>query len=1093
MGDTDLKALNYFTCTLGESAEWKGQQPKGAKTAYHTVLQLVDNKAQETPDDPAIGFADFTAHQHDDGLPFLTFGALNSRSRDAARILSRELHGAIKNESPAMIGLLCSSSLDFVLTWLGLMRLGHTALLLAPQLEAPAIKHLCEGEAAMTILIDKTHEKWTTQPIEGITFQHIPDYQCADAKATISPNQHVPKSSDVAYLRHTSGTSSGLPKPIVQTHWGAVGVLPRLTGHEHSATFTTTPLYHGGLADCFRAWTGGAMIWFFPEGKVPVTETNVRKAIEFSRKNSPSSVCVEYFTSVPYVLQGLASDREGLRLLQGMSLVGVGGAALAATVGDELVRQGVKLVSRMGSAECGFLMSSHRDYDSDKEWQYLRPVTNDEFISFEPRDGGLFELVAKPGWPLRTKQNRQDGSYATSDLFQPHDAISNAWRYHSRSDAQITLANGKKFDPAPLEGDILGGADLLEDIFVFGTGREFPGALLFPRSENLSKAKVIEGVWPSIERINSASQSHSRLTKTALVVVSKKGGQENLEKSSKGTVMRRQAEEKYAELIESVYGAGKDQHFHHETLNTAQLQEMIVGKFSQIIDRVIDPDDDIFRQGVDSIACIQIRKLVETSLVPPGSCPLPLNVIYEQQTVRNLALYIQTVRQGNEKGNCLENTAIESSEMKQMATLTKVYRDFDPATVSQVKSREGNRRGIILTGATGALGAHLLHCLRESPEMRKIYCLVRAQTANAAHERVSQSLRARGLCELEQFASHPSLEQKVVCLPCDIFNAHLGLSEEMRGRISQDCSIFVHAAWTVNFSLRLGSFEDHIRGLHHMIRFAISIGSNLVFVSSTASVSRSSEQRILESIPSNPSDAAPLGYSRSKWVAEQVCSAANHHCVSKAAEEDFVHGHPQVSVVRVGQLCGNAAGVWNASEAYPLMLSTAKITGCLPDLQDESLNWLPVDQAAQALLEIIIHDTDGRRRTAPEPGGASPVYHVLNPHRQPAWRDMLEWVQDDKGSRSTSFEIVSPREWISRLEKALDVGGGDGHLHPAQKLVGFWQQKYRDEPIVNGTTHKPRVFDTKNSCRVSKTMAQVHPLSQAQVLKMWDWICSHVA
>ena len=67
MGDADLKALNYFTCTLGESAEWKGQQPKGAKTAYHTVLQLVDNKAQETPDDPAIGFADFTAHQHDDG------------------------------------------------------------------------------------------------------------------------------------------------------------------------------------------------------------------------------------------------------------------------------------------------------------------------------------------------------------------------------------------------------------------------------------------------------------------------------------------------------------------------------------------------------------------------------------------------------------------------------------------------------------------------------------------------------------------------------------------------------------------------------------------------------------------------------------------------------------------------------------------------------------------------------------------------------------------------------------------------------------------------------------------------------------------
>lgn len=952
-------------------------------------------------------------------------------------------------------------------------------ILIRPQLEATAIQHLCKVTGATRILVDKTQQHKANHVVEGVSFQSIPDY---DAHIDTSPTgEHAPK-SDIAYLRHTSGTSSGLPKPIVQQHWGAVGVLPRLTGHEHSATFTTTPLYHGGLADCFRAWTGGAMIWFFPEGVAPVTETNVMKAVEFSRQNSPADVGVEYFTSVPYVLQSLAGHSDGLRLLKSMSLVGVGGAALAAAVGDRLVQQGVRLVSRMGSAECGFLMSSHRDYDADGEWQYLRPVKDERLLSFEPRDGGLFELVAKPGWPLRAKQNRDDGSYATADLFQPHERIPSAWRYHSRSDAQITLANGKKFDPAPLEAAIVAGSHQLEDVLVVGTGRDYAGALLFPRLGDSSEEQIMEDVWPVIEHVNKESQSHSRLTRTALVVVPKKGRQVALEKSSKGTVMRRQAEERYASLIEAIYAA-KDGHFHDGPLREEELCDLINDTFSQVIGRAINPFQDIFRQGVDSIACIQVRKLIENNLLPPNSTPLPLNIIYEKQTIQSLSRYIQGVRKGTGTVDILENGALDESEMDQMARLAKAYGDFESASVMPIKPQKGAaQHGVVLTGATGALGAHILHYLQMSHSVSRIFCLVRAETPDAAHERVSESLRRRRLRELERPSpSHGMLEDKVVCLPCDMFDVKLGLSDKVRESLAQDCSVFIHAAWPVNFSLRLGSFEDQIQGLHYMIRFAMSIGSNYVFVSSTASVSGSSEQRIFERITSNPSDAAPLGYSRSKWVAEQICSAANQHCEDKAGGQ-----HPQVSVVRVGQLCGNAAGAWNVSEAYPLMLSTAKITGCLPDLQGESLNWLPVDQAAQAILEISF---DVETRRARKSNVESPVYHVLNPHRQPTWHQMLEWLQEN-GSRPC-LEVVSPREWTGRLEKTLE---GSAAGHPAQKLLGFWRQKYdRGEQPTNGIAPKaPLIFDIGNSTRVSESMARVDPLQQEQVFKMWDWIQSQI-
>ena len=105
-----------------------------------------------------------------------------------------------------------------------------------------------------------------------------------------------------------------------------------------------------------------------------------------------------YFSSVPYVLQMMEADENALEYLKAMELVGVGGAALLTEVGDRLVKKGVKLVSRFGSTECGFLMSSHRGYFVDQDWQYLRSDCA-KHLRFESREDNLYELIVMPGWP----------------------------------------------------------------------------------------------------------------------------------------------------------------------------------------------------------------------------------------------------------------------------------------------------------------------------------------------------------------------------------------------------------------------------------------------------------------------------------------------------------------------------------------------------------------------------------------------------------------------------------------------------------------------------------------------------------------------
>ncbi|KAI1105470.1 hypothetical protein F4804DRAFT_304028 [Jackrogersella minutella] len=935
-------------------------------------------------------------------------------------------------------------------------------ILLSPQLDPRAIQHLCESCDMRTILVDEAQEELATQVEGGISIVRIPSFRdshslnndCHDENPYQGRGNH-----ETAYFRHTSGTSSGLPKPIAQSHWGAVGCLPAFTDKSQPATFTTTPLYHGGLADCFRAWTSGAMIWVFPEGVVPITGVTVVHSVAYARYRS--SVPVKYFSSVPYVLQSLAEENEGIRILQGMDLVGVGGAALAPSVGDRLVELGINLVSRMGSAECGFLMSSHRDYAKDKEWQYLRPIEGPSLLSFEQRGDGLSELVVGSSWPLVAKPNRDDGSYATADLFQAHASILNAWRYHSRADAQITLANGKKFDPSPLEESIKASTPLVRDVLVFGTGKNYAGALLFKASPASSNGDVIDGVWLHVQKLNKETQSHSRLTRSMLIAIDPKG-EDPLIRSSKGTILRRQAEARYADLIDGSYSNEGTTSTSKQSISDVELSFLIPELFAQVLGRQIDPRGDLFQQGVDSIACIQIRRLIESSIFAERSPRLPLNIIYDSGNVHALTENVIRIRMGND----LCGRSSDADELDLMRKLSERYSK----------------------GATGALGAHILSALCSDARVRKVYCLLRGQTKHAAQERVSKALSKRGLPSSQDPDTSQVADSKVVCLPCQLSEPHLGLSgEECTGMVTE-ASVFIHAAWAVNFSLHLSSFEAHILGTQNMIKAAVSSGARFFFVSSTAAVSSDPYAVIAEKESLDPSHASPLGYSRSKWVAERVCAKARGDLYTNMLTTGS--SSTDISIIRVGQLCGNEAGVWNASEAYPLMLSTAGFVGCLPDLPDESLNWLPVDEAAKIVLEIALPDQIPETRL----GVRMPIYHVLNIHKSPSWNQLLQWSSESPGG--PSFQIVEPPEWLGRLDLTLR---GSHAGHPSQALLGLWKRRYthaistseKDDEGHN-TTRDPPTFDVTSSLRLSQTMEHVGPLSRDRVVRMWSWIQKNV-
>lgn len=1039
-----------------------------------------------------------------------------------------------------------------------------------PQLDHRGLKHLCETTNASVIFIDDNHYS-TFQDVqdETLSLLKVPHFS-RDTKPTSSTPPPREKSTDTAYLRHTSGTSSGLPKPIVQSQLGAVGVLARLPASDCPvATFSTTPLYHGGLADCFRSWSCAAPIWFFPESKAPITCANILKAVNFARDNNNSITSdsrtsapdsAGYFSSVPYVLQMLSEEQDGIDMLKTMDLVGVGGAALPVVIGDRLVENDVRLVSRMGSAECGFLLSSDRDYAHDREWQFLRCAVDDpDILAFEPQQDGseLCELVAKPKWPLRNKTNRSDGSFATSDLFQRHEIIPNAWKYHSRSDAQITLASGKKFDPAPLEDAIRAAlGKTLQDVLVFGAGREYPGAMLFGRSSDDTEAGILEKSWPAIEELNKSSSSQARLSKAALIcVVPHDVSKKPLEKSSKGTLLRKQAEARYKDEIESMYNPRNSANPRRDNVSDEELPGALLEDFTSVIGRQLDMKEDLFQQGVDSMACIQLRRMISTMFLSEDQV-LPLNVIYNCGTVEALAVHIAKLRKGQKTGSSGDAQKDSDKATALMRELVAKYTREVPGATNGETQAEGGHAGaesssssstgidtIVLTGATGLLGVHVLDALARMSQVSRIYCLVRGHDKHAAKERVRKALSFRSLDSWDQHGD------KIVCLPTNLTKPDLGLDDQDLSTIKKDATIVIHAAWTVNFSLRVRSFDNQIAGTRHLLDLADSSSSKqgqarFYFISSTAAVGASrggdsgggggggeGSTSIEERLSSDPSDASPIGYAQSKWVAEQVCASS-----SSSSSLSATPSTTTTTIIRIGQLCGNSkTGIWNSSEAYPLMLSTASITGCLPRLPGQGLNWLPVDQAAAAVVEIISGTVEQDTLSEKE-SSKVPVYHVLQPNMRPTWDEMLEWLSESQ--TEPKFAVVPPSEWLSKLQEVLGANsdglpghGKEKNEHPSASLLSFWQDRYGsaehatdegseakkvsvDETAAGQFLHgdagkgqgaledrqkdkSPDIpeksrFEVQRAQRVSKVMAAVKPLGKEQVLQMWQWICANV-
>lgn len=670
----------------------------------------------------------------------------------------------------------------------------------------------------------------------------------------------------------------------------------------------------------------------------------------------------------------------------------------------------------------------------DNTWNYVRIYPNIRpSIHMEPLGNGSFECIylkSHPGLSTSDSDFPALGSWRSKDVFVPHPTMPDVWKYVMRLDDRVTLNNGEKVLPLPIEGRIRQD-DLVREAVVVGVDRAIPGVLLF-RSDNqdaesLPEAEFVEKVWLSIVDANTSAEAFSQITREMVLVLPP--GTE-YPKTDKGSIIRAQVYRKFADQIEDMYTRLDRESSGTLRLDLAGIEKFLADLYADMFGIELEHSHmDFFTAGVDSLQAIQMRRKIQQAL-DLGGHQLGSNVVYEQGNIATLAKHLFSLSQG-EIGQGSGNIVL-------MKDLISKYSIFESSQIAvslpfrNIQTKTDTCQ--ILTGATGSLGAHILSQMVQSPKFHKVYCLVRGPNPMA---RILASIDERGLV-----LDKASLS-KIVALTAEVHKPDLGVGSEQMALFRREVQCIVHLAWPVNFNIGLPSFEPHLEGLRNLIALSVSVErpalARLFFASSISTAERTPRPALIPDAPINDfSHALDMGYAQSKLAAE--------HIVLNAARNGA-----RAHVLRIGQIVGDLQhGVWNDSEFIPSIIRSALSLGTLPGLPDEC-SWLPVDTLATAILEL---DETLNADKSQSFSDDSVFYNMVNPLVF-QWSELLEQLRD----AGLDFETISVREWVKELRNVAEKDGGvEAAQNPAVKLIHHFEQRYlSDGNVLAGNV----VFDTK--------------------------------
>ena len=336
-------------------------------------------------------------------------------------------------------------------------------------------------------------------------------------------------------------------------------------------------------------------------------------------------------------------------------------------------------------------------------------------------------------------------------------------------------------------------------------------------------------------------------------------------------------------------------------------------------------EDNFFEYGGDSLAAIEyVAKAHGIGI------ELSLQNVFDYPTVRTLCNFLQ-----GEKKEKVQYKELDFDKYKDIFNRNIV----DEETTFEKKSL-GN---VLLTGATGFLGAHVLDELMQK-ENGKIYCLIRNNKADGGRSRLSEILKYYFGDRYES-----EMDKRIIPITGDIEKE--GLSDEM----PEDVQTVIHTAASVKHYGSYSYFHRvNAQGTAHVVEYAKKTGAKLIHIS-TLSVSGNS---MADDFSVYRSDEEKFFYETSLYIGQPLDNVYIH---SKFEAERKVYDAMldglDAKVIRVGNLTNRVSDYKfqpnYTSNAFLTRVKAILEFGLFPDyLMSLYAEFSPIDKTAEGIVKI---------------------------------------------------------------------------------------------------------------------------------------------
>ncbi|MBO7662642.1 MAG: SDR family oxidoreductase, partial [Clostridia bacterium] len=409
-----------------------------------------------------------------------------------------------------------------------------------------------------------------------------------------------------------------------------------------------------------------------------------------------------------------------------------------------------------------------------------------------------------------------------------------------------------------------------------------------------------------------------------------------------------------------------------------EMQRKLCELFSRALGMETGIDDDFFALGGTSLTA---AKVLMGAMVQ--QIPLEYQDIFDAKTVENLEALIRRRQNGKPA-----DLPVRPPEERKAVRFEKALSHNRHEYAAEI--REGSLGNVLLAGAAGFLGIHVLKELLENSDSR-IVCMV--------HGRANVSPESRLRLYLFYYFEKDYLslyKDRITVIERDLTDA-----EGLMDLVWEDFDTVINCAASVKHFADFDFLKRvNVDGVENLIRLCLRKKARLIHVS-TVSVSgealngESAEAELTESSLDIGQDVASNAYVYTKYLAEEK--------ILQAVEEQGL----DAKIMRVSNLMSRYADeefqINFRTNSFMNSLRAYVTLGCFPySGMDEQVDFSPIDETARYIV-----------RLAGTPAEFT-VFHVYNSHSV----DMADVLE---AMKRCGIEIrpVTDEEFTERLNKGL--------------------------------------------------------------------------